>query len=309
MIEIDGVSRTFGAVQALRGVTFAVPQGEVCGLIGPNGAGKTTLLRILATVIPLTAGRVRIAGIDLRADVQAIRMRIGYMPDAFGAYEELRVDSYLEFFAHIYRLDRGSASCAIDDILRLVDLESLRNAPISRLSRGARQRLGLGRVLLHNPEVLLLDEPVSGLDPRARVEVRELLKELGRMGKTVLISSHVLTDLADLCHRVAIIEAGALVFTGTIDEIKRRVRAERRVEIAVEGDPEAAREFLKKRAWARDVTARDGGAIFVTIGDADLALAEIPAALIAAGFRLTRFIERDVDLEEAFLHLTKGEVT
>lgn len=309
MIEIEKLEKVFAATHALRGIDLVVPQGDVCGLIGPNGAGKTTLLRILATVIPPTGGTARVGGLDVRAEVGEIRRRIGYMPDAFGAYAELRVDSYLEFFAHVYRLERDAAKRAIDDILRLVDLVALRNAPIARLSRGTRQRLGLGRVLLHNPEVLLLDEPASGLDPRARVEVRELLKELGRMGKTILVSSHVLADLADLCDRIAIIEAGRLVFTGTVGELKRRVRPERRVEIAVEGDPEGARAFLRGRRWVRDAAILDGGAILVTLSDTEPPLADIPKALIDAGFRLTRFLEREVDLEEAFLKLTKGVVS
>ena len=307
MIEVRNLSKHYATTRALDNVEFTVGSGEVCGLIGPNGAGKTTLLKILATLTRPSKGSALVAGFDVRRQAVDVRRAIGYMPDVFGSYEEIRVDGYLQFFAHIYRLPPEDSWRTIDDILRLVDLAHLRNRPVSGLSLGARQRLGLGRALLHNPEVLLLDEPVSGLDPRARVEMRELLRELGRMGKTVLISSHVLADLADLCGRLVVIEKGRSIFAGTLEELKRKVMPGRRVEISVEGDPESARRFLESRPWTRGIHALEGGGLELLL-DADdgVALADVSSTLFAAGFRLTRFQERELDLEEAFLRVTKG---
>ena len=306
MIEVEKISKQFVMSRALEGVEFTVAKGEVCGLIGSNGAGKTTLLRILATVLRPSSGTARVAGFDVRTQAEEVRRRIGYMPDVFGAYEELLVSSYLAFFAHVYGLPEEESWRTIDDILRLVDLAHLRNSPIARLSLGARQRLALGRVLLHNPEVLLLDEPVSGLDPATRVEMRELLKELGRMGRTVLISSHVLADLADLCHRLVIIEKGERVFAGTLDELRRRVMPDRVLEIGIEGDLEPLREFIARQPWAKEGKPSDCGTFRVSLADGSLSPAVVSTALCAAGFRITRLLEREMNLEEAFLRITRG---
>ena len=227
MIKIRGLTKEYATKGALKGLDAEVAPGEVCGLIGSNGAGKTTLLRILSTVLRPTAGEVSIADYDIRKDAHQIRGLIGYMPDSLSTYEEIRVDTFLEFFAHLYNLPRDTITRTIGDILTLVDLTPLRHSLIETLSLGSRQRLSLGRVLLHNPEVLLLDEPVSGLDPRARVEMRALLKELGSMGKSILISSHVLTDLVDLCDRLLIIEWGEKVFSGSFQELEDMVAAEK----------------------------------------------------------------------------------
>ncbi len=305
MIEVCSLSKEFPAICALRDVNFTVEQGTVCGLIGPNGAGKTTLLRILATLIIPTSGTARVAGFEVPREAAEIRKRIGYMPDTFGANEELTVDSHLEFFAHVYRLPRQESQRTIADLLALVDLVHLRNSIISRLSLGARQRLALGRVLLHNPEVLLLDEPVSGLDPRARVEMRELLRELGRMGKTVLISSHVLADLADLCDRLVILNQGKTAFSGSLPELKEKVMPDRTLEIAVEGDVERLREFLLRKIWVRHVNTFKQNGLEVVVNDPEVPLADISATLSQEDFRITRFLEREMDLEEAFLRITR----
>jgi len=308
MIRIAGLVKTFGATTALRDVDLEVPAGEVCGLIGPNGAGKTTLLRILATVLRPTRGDVTIAGLRLPAEAAGVRPRIGYMPDSFAGYDELRVDAFLAFFAHVYRLPRDTVWPRIQDILELVDLARSRNMLVSALSLGSRQRLGLARVLIHNPDVLLLDEPVSGLDPRARVEIRELLRELGRMGKTVLISSHVLSDLAGVCDRFAVVDRGAVRFSGTVGELKARVSPQRTVEVRVDGDGGGAppekrlARFLEGQRWALAVRARAAG-VEVDIEDR-VALADVARQLFQAGFSITRFIEREADLEDAFLKLT-----
>ncbi|MFQ5654762.1 MAG: ABC transporter ATP-binding protein [Planctomycetota bacterium] len=309
MIEVECLSKIFSSGYALREVSLSVSPGEVCGLIGPNGAGKTTLLRILATVLKPSGGSVKLAGFELAVEVMEARRRIGYMPDTFSTYEELRVDSFLEFFAHLYGLPRDRVRPTVTDILTLVDLLAMRHAPIERLSLGVRQRLSLARALLHNPDVLLLDEPISGLDPRARVEMRALLRELRSMGKTILISSHVLTDLADLCDRFLVLERGEVTFTGTLEELTRRVFRGRRIEIAVAGRGEEAAGLIRRRMWAQEVRSLGPDAFEVELTSADVSPEEVSATLFEAGFQVTRFAEREVDLEEAFLRLTQGIVS
>ena len=308
MIEVEHLMKRYSVADALKDVSLRVEEGEVCGLIGPNGAGKTTLLRILATVLKPTSGTVRLTGLDLASDVLEIRRRIGYMPDTFSTYEELRVDAFLEFFAHVYEIPRERIHQIIADILTLVDLMPLRHAPIEELSLGVRQRLSLARVLLHNPTVLLLDEPVSGLDPRARVEMRALLRELGQMGKAVLISSHVLTDLADLCDSLLVLEKGEMIFSGTFEELRERVAGERGVEVAVAERHDEAVAFLRAQRWAQEVREQDSR-IDLVLTSRDVLLEDVSRALFDAGFAVTRFAEKDVDLEEAFLRLTRGVVS
>jgi ABC-2 type transport system ATP-binding protein len=274
--------------------------------VGPNGAGKTTLLRILATLIPPSGGTARVAGFDVRRDAAEIRTRIGFMPDTFGGDEELRVDSYLEFFAHVYRLSREERLRTIRGILNLVDLTRYQNLAIANLSLGAKQRLSLGRALLHNPEVLLLDEPVSGLDPRGRVEMREILKELGRMGKTVLISSHILADLADICDRIVILEKGEATFSGTLEELKRQTMPDRTLEVEVVEDTERACTLLAQQPWARAVERAENNRLLVTLSDPAVSPAEVSSTLFEAGFQISRLLEREADLEQAFLWMTRG---
>ncbi|MEM7165380.1 MAG: ABC transporter ATP-binding protein [Planctomycetota bacterium] len=308
MIEVQHLSKEYSIGPVLSDVSFKVEPGEVCGLIGPNGAGKTTLLRILATILHPSGGSVSMCDIDLREDAQEIRRRIGYMPDRFSTYEELRVDSFLEFFASIYEIPEAQVSSVTQDILKLVDLAPLRHSLIENLSLGVRQRLSLARALLHNPEVLLLDEPVSGLDPRARVEMRALLKELGDMGKTVLMSSHVLTDMVDVCDRFLVLEQGRVVFHGTLAELEARV-ADRRV-IRINAAPRNGElaDFLRSYRWASSI--QNGGEdVRVELGAEAPDLAKISQQLFDAGFALSRFTEEPFDLEEGFLRLTRGVVS
>ena len=311
MIEVDKLSKEFRSVPVLNGVSFRVEPGEVCGLIGPNGAGKTTLLRILGTILRPRSGHVRICGVDLRDDPIAIRRGIGYMPDNFSTYEELRVDSFLEFFAAIYEIPDDQVAAVIQDILKLVDLGGVRHSLISSLSLGVRQRLSLARALLHNPDVLLLDEPVSGLDPRARVEMRALLKELGAMGKTVLMSSHVLTDMVDVCDRFLVLEQGEVVFHGTLPELRNRVVGRRLLRIAA-ADLDALHEYAKQRPWAVEVSRVDTDTttseLRVVLSPDAAPLEELAQELFSAGHALHLFAEEAFDLEEAFLRLTKGVI-
>jgi ABC-2 type transport system ATP-binding protein len=308
VIEIRGVRMEYASRTALRGIEAEIPQGTICGLIGPNGAGKTTLLRILATVLRPTAGTAIVAGHDIRADPLSVRRLIGFMPDDSATYSELRVDVFLEFFAHLYGLPRGEITRTIGDILALVDLVPLRHATIESLSLGTRQRLALARALLHRPKVLLLDEPVSGLDPRARVEMRALLRELGRMGRTVLISSHVLTDLVGLCDSYLVLEVGEVVFAGSPDELVRRAGAEPRIEIDIPGRAAEAIDFLGRHPAVRVARATETGCEIV-LGDGVGAPETISRALHEAGFEIARFAPRVVDLGEAFLRLTKGTIS
>ena len=305
MIEVSGLTKRFAGRLALREASFSLGRGEVCGLVGPNGAGKSTLLRILATLLEPTAGTAAVAGLDVRARAEDVRRAMGYMPDVFGAYQELRVGDYLRFFAHVYRIPAEREDKVILDLLELVDLVHAASQTIAGLSLGSRQRLGLARVLLHDPAVLLLDEPVSGLDPRARFEVREILRELGRMGKTVLISSHVLPDLVGLCDRFVILDRGEVAFAGTPAELRAQVSPGRRLEIEAEGDPAALREWLEKLPIAKEVKPSRGSAFEVHLDGAGESLATLSTALFEAGFRLLRFAEKDPDLEEAFLRLTR----
>jgi ABC-2 type transport system ATP-binding protein len=302
MIEIRNLTKDFHPGRALSGIGFIVPPGKVCGLIGANGAGKTTLLRILATLIPPSSGVARICDFDVVRQAWSVRRRIGYMPDTFAGYDEMRADAYLEMFARIHRLPPRSISRNVDDILALVDLTDFRNHRIASLSLGARQRLALGRVLLHNAEVLLLDEPVTGLDPMARIEMRALLKELGRMGKTVLISSHILPDLADLCDQLVVIDKGRLVFDGSLADLRHRVEPQRCVEVVSDSPRDAVLDLLRRQDWAGEVRATDR-CVEVLLSRADVGPADVGAALFAEGYRVIRLGEKDMELEEAFLRI------
>lgn len=308
MIEIESLSKSYGGVHAVRGVTLRVEKGDIFGFIGPNGAGKTTTLRMLATLLMPTAGDAKVGGHSVTRDPRAVRRVIGYMPDSFGVYEEMRVDEYLDFFATAYGVPRGERMKVVQNILELVDLWHKREDVIGTLSRGTQQRLGLARVLVHDPQVLLLDEPASGLDPRARVEIRELIRELGRMGKTILISSHILPELGDLCNKVAIIEKGTLLFSGPVAEIERMAQAGRVATIRLGAREEAAQRLLEARPEITSVK-RENGALRVALADAVTDLSFLPALLVKEGYPILFFGEEKPDLEDAFMRLTKGIVS
>ena len=235
MIRVEGISHHFGSMQVLHDVWFHVPEGEVFGFIGPNGAGKTTTLRMMATLLEPAQGRILVGGYDVVERPVDVRRILGFMPDGFGVYERVTVWEYLEFFAACYGLHGQKRRKVVGDVLDLTDLGYKAKAEVNGLSRGMQQRLSVARVLLHDPKVLLMDEPASGLDPRARIEIRELLKELRRMGKTIIISSHILHELAELCNAVAIVEKGQLLFNGSVAEIMRRAGTGRVVHVRVEG--------------------------------------------------------------------------
>ncbi len=309
MIEALNLTKQYGDVAALRGVSFAIGEGDIFGFIGPNGAGKTTTIKILATLVKPTTGDAKVCGESIHGNTRAIRTSIGYMPDSFGVYEEMRVDEYLEFFAAAYGIPGARRRKVVDDILKLVDLGSIADRLVGQLSRGTQQRLGLARVLVHDPKVLLLDEPASGLDPRARIEIRELIKELGRMGKTVLVSSHILSDLADICNKVGIIEKGRLVFTGTLAELAAKTRTRRVVVVAVEEGPERAQAALAEQPAVESVEVADGTLRLLLRDDPAATPAAVAESLVRAGLRLTLLQEEKPDLEDAFMQMTKGIVS
>ncbi len=306
-IETRGLTRRFGKVTAVDNLSLRVPAGALFGLIGPNGAGKTTTLRMLAGLLEPTAGEIELNGQMTNHAWRELRRQIGYMPDFFGVYEDMLVWEYLDFFARCYDLPVARRRQVTDELLELVDLAEKRDTYVQTLSRGMRQRLCLAHALVHDPQVLLLDEPASGLDPRARVEMRELLRELGAMGKTVVVSSHILAELAELCDSVGIIEKGRLVASGSLDEISRRVRQGRTLRLKVLSNRDEAEAILRDRPGVGEVYEGSGYLEVEFLGD-DEATARLLAALVGRGVKVVSFTEVASDLEDAFLRLTKGEV-
>jgi ABC-2 type transport system ATP-binding protein len=306
------LTRCFGKVEAVEDLNLKITPGSLFGLIGPNGAGKTTTLRMLAGLLEPTSGEIRINELTMRKYGREIQWQIGFMPDFFGVYDDLLVWEYLDFFARCYKLSPARRVQVIDELLELVDLSEKRNAYVQTLSRGMRQRLCLAHTLVHDPQVLLLDEPASGLDPRARVEMRELLRELSSMGKTILLSSHILTELAELCDTIAILERGRLVIHGPLAEIQNQVAGHHRLHIHILSDWTHAARVIGSHPAVRQVypVERDGHVEqFEVEFSGDLAAAaDLLENLVASQVRVASFSEAATDLEEAFLRLTKGEV-
>ncbi|MEX0670686.1 MAG: ABC transporter ATP-binding protein [Pirellulales bacterium] len=307
MIETIDLTKKYGDFFALESLDLKLEQGDLFGFIGPNGAGKTTTIRILSTLLSPTWGEAYVCGYSIYTHPREIRRAIGYMPDIFGVYDDMRVIEYLEFFAAAYRIDGPARRRVAERSLELVDLVSKRDELVTSLSRGMTQRLGLARVLLHDPQVLLLDEPASGLDPRARIEMRNLLKQLQGMGKTILVSSHILPELADICNRVGIIEYGRLLACGDVQDLLARVRGRPTVRIRVVGSPEAAAKALERCPEVAAVTVKDGEVV-VAIADGVTDPSPIAARLVTEGHGLVAMREQDVNLETAFLELTRGSL-
>ena len=308
MIETINLTKRYGELMALSNLNMQVEQGDAFGFIGPNGAGKTTTIKILATLLKPTWGEARIDGLSVGpVNAREVRSLIGYVPDYFGSYPDMVVREYLEFFAASYDIHGRKRTSVIDDVLALTDLSYKHDAEVNSLSRGMQQRLSVARVLLHDPKLLLLDEPASGLDPRARIEMRELLKELHRMGKTILISSHILLELADLCDKVGIIERGEMLFTGTVGEIMERARVGLIVHVAVASRTEAAAALLEAMPHVTGIERHDGQ-MRVMIDHEKGDQSDIAQRLVTEGFKLTRLEEEKVNLETAFMRLTKGLV-
>ena len=305
MIETVDLTKKYGDFVALDSLDLKLERGDLFGFIGPNGAGKTTTIRILATLLAPTWGEAYVCGYSVHTHPREIRRAIGYMPDVFGVYDDMRVGEYLEFFAAAYRITGPERRRVAERSLELVDLGSKRDELVTSLSRGMTQRLGLARVLLHDPEVLLLDEPASGLDPRARIEMRNLLKRLQAMGKTILVSSHILPELADICNRVGIIEYGRLLACGDVQDLLAQVRGRPTLRIRVAGSPEAAAKTLEGSPEAAGIAVRDGEVV-VALADGVTDHSPLAARLVAAGHGLLGMREQEVNLETAFLELTRG---
>ncbi len=306
MIEMSELKIAYGDFVAVESLTLSVPSGACYGFIGPNGAGKTSTMRTLATLIPPVSGRMTVDGRDVLTEADEVRRRIGYMPDFFGVYDQLTVAEYLEFFALVYGVPRALIPKRIDEVLARVRLEVKKDAYIDSLSRGMKQRLSLGRAFTHDPSVLILDEPASGLDPRARKEFRQLINELRQEGKTIFISSHILLELADICDHAAIIEAGRLVAAGPIDDILQQVRERRRVAIRLCEAPDAALSAAVEALPTVKSVASHGSALLVETVDTDAAVAETVAALVRAGASVAEVRPAESNLEEIFEKVTQG---
>ncbi len=337
MIETINLTKRYGELVALDNLNLGIEEGACFGFIGPNGAGKTTTIKVLATLLKPSSGQAQINGLTVGYQNRQIRPLIGYVPDFMGAYEDMVVTEYLEFFAAAYNIHGQQRRKVVGDVLELTDLTYKATAEVNSLSRGMQQRLSIARVLLHDPKVLLMDEPASGLDPRARIEIRELLKELKRMGKTILISSHILHELAELCNTVGIIERGKLLFAGTVREALSRAKVGHIIHIGVVDRITQAAELLAKVPGVKKVALIDGdpqgggaglgattngkakGGVAVAAGNHQLLHitfdeagghnhTDLPNVLVNNGFRLTKFAEEAVNLETAFMRLTKGMV-
>ncbi len=307
MIEIKGLSKYYGDLAALVDLNLTIRAGDIFGFIGPNGAGKTTTMRILATLLEPTRGQAFIDGQDVTRYGREVRRKVGYMPDFMGVYDDLKVFEYLEFFAAAFSIERSKRKSIVEGVLELTDLTSKKAAAVDSLSRGMQQRLGLARVLIHDPKVLILDEPASGLDPRARIEIRELLRELKRMGKTIMISSHILSELEEICDHIGIIERGHLVFSGTMEEIRRRVGVQCKVKVRVISNAERAVELLSSLPQIQEVKL-DGDHLAVTFQEGHEGDGIIARTLVNGGLDVVSIEPEQVKLDTAFLQLTQGIV-
>ena len=306
IVEARGLVKRYNGTIAVAGVDLTIPEGEIFGLVGPNGAGKTTMLRMLATLLAPTSGDAEVAGESVRRNPQAVRRVLGYMPDAFGVYDDMKVWEYLDFFGRCYGLAPAQRKRMIGDLLELVDLAGKRDAYVQSLSRGMQQRLCLAHALVHDPKVLLLDEPASGLDPRARVELRELLRELRAIGKTIVISSHILPELEELCTSVAIVDHGRVLAAGTINEIGAKLRVGEVLRIRVLGDEAAV---ATARAWfegREDVASAsiEAGEIEIGFRGDEVGAAALLAAAVRANIRVASYSPAATDLQELFLQVT-----
>ncbi len=313
IIEIQGLGKQYGSLVALNDLNLTIEEGSVFGFIGPNGAGKTTTMRILTTLLKPSHGKAWVAGCSVTDDPRGVRRAIGYMPDFFGVYEDMKVWEYLDFFAACYDIPPATRPMMIDDLLSLVDLGHKKDTFVESLSRGMKQRLCLARTLAHDPQVLILDEPASGLDPRARIEIRELLRELKNMGKTIFFSSHILSEVADICDSIGIIEAGRLIAYGDMEAMKKQLRPHRLMQVRVLGGVEPLIEGLMRETAVQAIATGTEAEIppdtvqFDFSGN-DQELSHLLAALVGRGIPVVAFSEKTGDLEDVFLQVTKGIV-
>jgi ABC-2 type transport system ATP-binding protein len=313
IIETHGLVKRYGKLTAVDNLSLVVPRGAIYGFVGPNGAGKTTTMRILTTLITPTAGDAYVAGYSVVQHPREVRRAIGYMPDFFGVYDDMKVWEYLDFFAACYEIPERERPALINDLLALVDLAHRRDDMVEKLSRGMKQRLSLARTLAHDPEVLILDEPASGLDPRARIEVRELLVEMARMGKTIFFSSHILADVAEICTHLGIIESGQMVAQGTVGEIRQQLMPTREITITLLDRVDEAKEALQHVVGVtavEDLPNEHGRhRLRVSFTGDDTGISAMLQALASRGLPVVNFAEETRDLEAVFMRATKGIVT
>jgi ABC-2 type transport system ATP-binding protein len=308
MIRVEGVSHRFGHAHVLRDVWFDVPAGEVLGFIGPNGAGKTTTLRMIATLLEPQIGRVLVDGIDVVDDPSAVRRVLGFMPDNFGVYERITVDEYLSFFAAAHGIERSARGRTVEAVMELTDLAQLRTKLVAALSKGMRQRLAIARTLIPDPKVLVLDEPANGLDPRARIEMRELIHQLRGMGKTIVLSSHILTELADIVTSVVILEKGRVVASGPLDRIADGVQQARIVRMRLLAYPEDVVAFFEALPGVTAAERLPEGELRITYEGGERVVADLVAEAVRANLPVVRVVPERGELEHIFLEVTKGEV-
>ena len=305
-VQIRELRVNYGKFEAVKGISIDIPKGEVFGFIGPNGAGKSTTIRVLATLQPKYRGLALVSGLDVLSQPHKVREKIGYMPDFFGVYEDLTALEYLHFFAAAYKLPSRRRRSIIDDVLALTDLTHKADAAVDGLSRGMKQRLALARVLLHDPELLLLDEPASGLDPRARIEVRELLVALKEMGKTILISSHILHELSQLCTRIGIIEAGEMVAEGSLEDIFRKLQLMRVIHVRFDLPAEDLQQRIEQIPGVESVEQQvDRWAI--RLHEDQMSVVDLHQALVDENARISMYQPEAMDMETAFMKLTEGK--
>jgi ABC-2 type transport system ATP-binding protein len=315
IIETKNLTKRYGKLTAVNDLSLNVEQGAIYGFVGPNGSGKTTTMRMLTTLLQPTAGEAWVAGYSVTRDMRSVRRVIGYMPDFFGVYDDMKVWEYLDFFAACYDIPEANRVGLIDDLLELVDLNHRREDQVDTLSRGMKQRLCLARTLAHDPQVLILDEPASGLDPRARIEIRELLVELSRMGKTIFFSTHILADVAEICTQVGIVEAGHLVAEGSLADMQRRILPHRRLHITLLGQVDETRLALSGNENVIEVrvpAAGENGAhptLEVDFTGDDEAVSALLKDLVTRGFPVLRYTESVHDVEDVFMQVTKGIVS
>jgi ABC-2 type transport system ATP-binding protein len=304
-IQTSQLTKRYGRFTALNQLDLQIPRGTLFGFIGPNGAGKTTTLRMLAGLLEPSSGQIHLNGQNISQDVAAARWQVGYMPDFFGVYEDMKVWEYLDFFARCYKLESARRSRVVTELLELVDLASRRDAWVESLSRGMRQRLCLAHALVHDPQILLLDEPASGLDPRARIEMRELLKELSSMGKTILISSHILAELAEMCDQVGIVEHGRLLYSGSPQQINNPTQRQIRLRTLAANEAVEAvlNNYLGVTSFQPDETGWD-----INFNGHDEQLAGLLAHLVESKIPIIHFSEMTSNLEAVFMEITSGEV-
>ena len=305
MIKASDLTKKYGDLFAIRAIELELDEGDLFGFIGPNGAGKTTTMRIIATLLNPTWGEAYVCGNSIYTSAKEIRRLVGYMPDFFGVYDDMKVIEYLEFFAAAYRITGKERRRRCNEMLEIVDLDFKRDAFANTLSRGQTQRLGLARTLLHDPQVLLLDEPLSGLDPRARIEMRNLLRKLGQMGKTIIVSSHILPELADICNKVGIIDRGVMSVNASVADVMKQVREQIVLNVKVSELQKDAALLLEQHATVDQVTA-ESDQLVVTLKKGVVDYSDLPTLLIEAGHRIRLFNEEEVNLEVAFMTLTKG---